>query len=108
MIAESYSSQKSPTRSLPLPYRLPGTRKLATAVGLALGLLTAVLLRPSSGLAQSGIVLLVLAVVYVGVPLVTAVRKTPDTTPDWGLALMGQGVGVTAVALLFFSTLISF
>ncbi len=108
MIAEPYTSTSSKTTARLIDRWLPGTRGLATAAGLALGVLAAVLLRPTSGLAQSGIVLLALAVIYVSVPLVTAVRKPSRSTPDWGLALMGQGLGVTAVALLFFSSLISF
>ena len=106
MIAERYESQLTPTR--PSLNWLPGMRGKATLVGLLLGVLMAVLLSPGSLLLQGGLVLIGLAVVFVVVPLATAVGRTTDRTPDWGMALIGQGVGLVGIAALFFASLISF
>ena len=106
MIAERYESQLTSTRTS-LNW-LPGTRGKATLVGLLLGAAAVWLLGPVSPLGLGGLMLLGVAVAYVLVPLSTAVGRAADNTPDWGLALIGQGIGLVGIAALFFASLISF
>lgn len=106
MIAERYESQLTSTR--PALTWLPGLRGKAALAGVLLGALLALVLRPTSLLGQGGLVLLSMAVVCVVVPLATAVVRPANRMPDWGLALIGQALGMVGIAALFLSSLISF